>query len=207
MGGGEKGEGGGEEGGGRGMEGKEGKYRRALVVPGVISVSAPTIWCRRAAPARQSPSPEAATAQHESAWMALSNKTSRKSTALDFRRARCAARNSDHEPQLQRGSMAQSPAGSSASLAPKYENTATLLSISVMTISTPAFLLRSKPTLGANVRDSPPVAPSIHNKLFVFGSYQRTDIRQTHFCNRAPPTGLLERPVTLPPRPRSPTTL
>jgi hypothetical protein len=166
----------------------------ALVVPGVISVSAPAIVSQ----SRSGPTITIAggrNTQNEFRLDGVSNKNLTQNTALNFpspdalQEFRIMTSNYSAEYGRNAGGVVVgvTRAGSNelhGSLWEYLRNT---------DLNARNFFSVSKPTLVQNQYGFTAGGPIIHNRLFVFGSYQRTDVRQTQLLATARPPTALER--------------
>jgi hypothetical protein len=166
----------------------------ALTVPGVISVSAPTIVSQ----SRSGPTITVAggrNTQNEFRIDGISNKNLTQNTALNFPAPDAleefTVMTSNYSAEYGRNSggviMAVTRAGSNdlhATLWEYLRNT---------DLNARNFFSTSKPTLVQNQYGLTAGGPVIHNKLFFFGSYQGTDIRQSSLLATARPPTALER--------------
>ena len=166
----------------------------ALTVPGVISVSAPTIVSQ----SRSGPTITVAggrTTQNEFRIDGISNKNLTQNTALNFPAPDAlqefTVMTSNYSAEYGRNSggviVAVTRAGSNdlhATLWEYLRNT---------DLNARNFFSTTKPTLVQNQYGLTAGGPVIHNKLFFFGSYQGTDIRQSSLLATARPPTALER--------------
>jgi hypothetical protein len=166
----------------------------ALTVPGVASVSAPTIVSQ----SRSGPTITVAggrNTQNEFRIDGVSNKNLTQNTALNFPAPDAlqefTVMTSNYSAEYGRNSggviMAVTRAGSNdfhATLWEYLRNT---------DLNARNFFSATKPTLVQNQYGFTVGGPVIHNKLFFFGSYQGTDIRQTSLLATARPPTALER--------------
>jgi hypothetical protein len=166
----------------------------ALTVPGVISVSAPTIVSQ----SRSGPTITVAggrNTQNEFRIDGISNKNLTQNTALNFPAPDAlqefTVMTSSYSAEYGRNSggviVAVTRAGSNdlhATLWEYLRNT---------DLNARNFFSTAKPTLVQNQYGFTAGGPVIHNKLFFFGSYQGTDIRQSSLLATARPPTALER--------------
>ena len=178
----------------------------ALLAPGVISVSAPTIVSQ----SRSGPVITVAggrNTQNEFRFDGISNKNLTQNTALNLpspdalQEFKIITANSSAEYGRNSGGVvvAVTRAGTNefhGSLWEYLRNT---------DLNARNFFSVSKPTLIQNEYGLTFGGPVIHNKLFVFGSYQGTNIRQTALLATARPATPLERQGNFSASPKKPT--
>ncbi|HLJ15738.1 MAG TPA: carboxypeptidase regulatory-like domain-containing protein [Bryobacteraceae bacterium] len=166
----------------------------ALVVPGVISVTAPTIVSQ----SRSGPTITVAggrNTQNEFRIDGISNKNLTQNTALNFPNPDALQEftimTSNYSAEYGRNSggviMAVTRAGTNdfhGTLWEYLRNT---------DLNARNFFSTTKPTLVQNQYGFTLGGPVIHNKLFFFGSYQGTEIRQSQLLATARPPTALER--------------
>jgi hypothetical protein len=166
----------------------------ALVVPGVISVTAPTIVSQ----SRSGPTITVAggrNTQNEFRLDGISNKNLTQNTALNFPSPDALQEftimTSNYSAEYGRNSggviVAVTRAGTNQFHGTLWEY------LRNTDLNARNFFSTTKPTLVQNQYGFTVGGPAIHNKLFFFGSYQGTDIRQSQLLATARPPTALER--------------